>query len=322
MNYLIDGRIKINRDPQYKILYPWCLNEVDSDGKIQEDDQIPWGWSFFFIGSRLQVVRNISFGDAYNDDGEKLKGKFVSQSERIIGQLHSGDCIDGRNLQDSTVFRMFGSSRKIEFFRLEIRPVENEKDESCRVDGIPSYSFELDFRDKLEPDYIGVMFYVSRKRFEEILNLIEKKTADHVRVNLSGVSGIYSHWSPSISTFNAKILTSYHLDLIDGDDEIKSVLPTIGHVEEFSLTIISNNALNVKIDHNPSSIERFFDDETINSDGKEKSEYSVDSREENSFAEEMGRSLVLQINKLQKAISKINIAIWILVIILIVQALN
>ena len=324
MDYLLDGRIKINSEPKYKSLYSWCLNEVDDNGNIHGDDEIPWNWDFYFIGSLLQVVRNISFGDVYDDDGEKLEGKSVSQSKRIIGQLHSGDCSDGRNLEDTTIFRMFGSKRKIEFFNLEIRHVENEKDENCRIDGIPSYSFELDFRHAVEPDYIGVVFYVAKTRFDEIANLIEKKSVDHVRVRLGGVSGIYSTWSPSISTTTAKILTRQHLNFIDGEDEIKSTLPTIGDVEEFSLTLITNNQLNVKIDKRPVSIEKFFDDSNdhVNFDGEENFDYKFDSREEQSFTEEIGRHLVAQINDLQKAISKINIAIWILVIILIVQALN
>jgi hypothetical protein len=324
MDYLLDGRIKINVEPEYKSLYSWCLNEVDDNGTIHGDDQIPWNWSFFFIGSLLQVVRNISFGDVYNDDGEKLKGKFVSQSERIVGQLHSGDCINGRSLEDITIFRMFCSKRKIEFFNLEIYPVENEKDEDCRIEGIPSNSYELDFRDKLDPDYVVVMFYISRKRFEEIANLIEQKNADHVRVRLGGVSGIYSIWSPSISTFTAKVLTRQHLDLIDGDDKIKSTLPTLGHIEEFSLTLITNNKLNLKIDQRPISIEKIFDDDSdnLNFDEEKNSEYKPDIGEEQSFTREMGRHLVLQIDELHKAISKINVAIWILVVILIVQAFN
>jgi hypothetical protein len=324
MDYLLDGRIKINSEPEYKSLYSWCLNEVDDNGIIHGDDQIPWEWNFYFIGSLLQVEKNISFGDIYDDKINKLEGKFVSQGKRIIGQLHSGYCTDGNNLEDTTIFRMFCSNRIIELFCLEIRPVENEKDENCQMRGFPSYSCEVDFRDKLEPDYIEILFHVSQKRFEEIANHIEKKSADHVRVRLGGVSGIYSRWSPSISTFTAKVLTRQHLDLIDGDDKIKSTLPTLGNIEEFSLTLITNNKLNLKIDQRPISIEKIFDDDSdnLNFDEEKNSDYKPDSGEEQSFTREMGRHLVLQIDELHKAISKINVAIWILVVILIVQAFN
>jgi hypothetical protein len=322
MDYLIDGRIKIDGDPEHKSLYSWSLNEIDANGGVGVGNQIPWDGSFYFIGSLFQVVRNTSYGEVYGDDGEKIDRKIVSQEVKIIGHLHSGDCIDGRSLEDTTIFSMFGSKRKIEFFRLEIRAVENENDEICRIDGIPSFSYELDFRQELSADYVGVLIYVCRKKFEEISNLIERKIVDHAQIRLTGVSGIYSDWSPSIFTSRAKILTKYHLDLIDGDDEIKSTLPTLGDIEEFSLTIISKNELNVKIDQNPASIDKYFDDDMGHLNVEGKSEYKFDSREENSVAEELGRHLILQINELQKATSKINIAIWILVIILIVQALN
>jgi hypothetical protein len=319
MDYLLDGRIKINSEPEHKSLYSWSLSEIDSNGNILRDNQIPWNWSFFFIGSLLQVIRNVEFGDVLTEEGEKLDGKFVSQSDSILGQLHPGRCRDGKHLENATVFTMFNSNRKIDSFNLTIIPVESGNDETCRIEAIPSYPFELDFVDEVEPDYIGVRFYVARKIFEEMANSIERKLVDHAVVRLKGVSGIYSGWSPMISTPFAKILTGNHLDRIDGDNEIKSILPVMGDIEEFSIALIVNNQLNVKIDQRSVSFDKFFDDDA-DSYIAEESSHKIGSRDKRSMTEEIGMHLVLQIKELQKAISKINIAIWILVVIFVVQA--
>jgi hypothetical protein len=240
MDYRIDKKIQFSDETKYKNLYGWCLNEIEADGKLGED-LIPWAWSFYFIASSLSVVRRIELSNSYEKDEVSRE---VRETTHISGTLYSGSCRDGENLDSDVKFLMLGTDRVITSFGLNIHPVDEEKDEECNLWACPSYETEIDFSHIVEDDTVIVNVFLAPRRFHEFVRLIEAKQVDLAEVRLSRVSGLYSGWSPMITTSKVKILTRDHV--IEGLDG-KEVEPrTIGTVDEFNITLRSVNDLKAK----------------------------------------------------------------------------
>jgi hypothetical protein len=255
MDYRIEKKIQFSDETKYKNLYGWCLNEVESDGKLGED-LIPWAWSFYFIASSLSVVRRTELSNSYDKDEAS---RVVRETTRIVGTLYSGSCRDGEYLDDAVKFSMLGTDRVITSFGLNIYPIEEEKDEDCNLWACPSYETEIDFSNFIEDDAVIVNLYLAPKRFNEFVRLIGAKQVDLAEVRLSRVSGLYSGWSPMISTSKVKILTRDHV--IEGLDG-KEVQPQmIGAVDEFDITLRSVNDLKAKLKPEGETFYRQFEPE-------------------------------------------------------------
>lgn len=230
MDYNLDRKVAINYDTEYKSLYKWCLNEFDENNKKIGVDLIPWHWSFYFIGSSLKVVRSVSIEHETQDDGAEKNT--VKQQTRIVGTLHSGFCRDGANLEDDVKFSMFGTGRRIKDFQVCIYEVESDDREACRLTAIPSYEMEIDFRNEIQDDFVGFDVTLNKTRFSELVRLLEDKSVDSVWLRVSRVSGIYSEWSPGISTHFAKILSNDHeVEGIKEDSFKPRVVENVGEFE-------------------------------------------------------------------------------------------
>jgi len=241
MDYNIERKICLKEKNKDESLYGWCLNEIDEKGKSQ-GDEVTWPWSFSFTASSLRLQRGVEVKcDEFDAEGKKVK---TSDSTSITADLYSGSCSDGENLEGRVNFKMFGTNRSIKKFDLCIFPVDSIDEEDCSIFGSPSYDYEVDFKHDTTDDVVVINLYINREKFDEFAKAIELKSIDFIGVRMGGVSGFYSHWSPSISTSYIKVLTPYH-QVEDAEGSRVQIFRT-GHVGEFRISLHTINELNIK----------------------------------------------------------------------------
>jgi hypothetical protein len=234
----LELKVKSNQSTELKSLYKWCLNEYDSNDKKVDGDYIPWAWSCYFTSGELKVVRHIEL-NRYDENYELADKPRSEYKATIFADLHSGRP-DKTSFWDRVSYSMFGTNRVIEKFHLSIHKASDQSElQGCRVYGIPSYDSEdSEFRKTTEDDFFGIDLYIKEDEFNEILEAIESKKASSALIRISGVSGFYSYWSPTINTSQIKILTSYHTV---ENEEGSSISPThVATVDEFSMSLSTN----------------------------------------------------------------------------------
>ncbi len=270
MDYNLENKIQLCEDSEYKGLYSWSLQEFNSDGKKVGSDQIPWRWSVYFTASELSHHSSIDINHINNkyvdesDDG-------VVENERISATLHSGTCRDGKNLENDVYYSMFGTRRTIKSFDLVIRKLKNDSDkETCRMWGGVSYTTDIDFRDETTDDVVQIWICLPPKRFDNLVERIKNKCIDMLRVRLNGVTGFYSEWSPSVTAHSIKVLTDSPEEqkvIIQEGNEINP--PRLGHVSEFSMSIMTRNNLNPKLNLNAIDMDTLFEESYEDNDDQE-----------------------------------------------------
>jgi hypothetical protein len=236
----LELKVKSNQSTELKSLYKWCLNEYDSNDKKVDGDYIPWAWSCYFTSDQLRVVRNIEL-NRYDEEYELADKPRSEYKATIFADLRSGRP-DKTSFWDRVSYSMFGTNRVIEKFHLSIhKAIDQSELQGCRVYGIPSYDSEDDeFRKTTEDDFFGIDLYIKEDEFNEILEAIESKKASSALIRISGVSGFYSYWSPTINTSHIKILTSYHTV---ENEEGSPISPThVATVDEFSMSLSTSEA--------------------------------------------------------------------------------
>jgi len=237
MEVHLDRGLKIQATPRHKNLYSWAINELDNDGEVLGSDQIPWHWDFYFSATEIVLSDEILVSEAGDIDGAPLEAR-IANKRIITARLVSGDPRREDGWFDRTTFRMFGTDRAISDIRLNVVPLETEREtEICRVLGRVSYTLDSDFRYETVEDWIGFYLKVKPSTFEHYAARISAGTANEVILRVSRVEGFYSAWSPDISTRHVKVLvrgSDHDLHLPDGF-EIEP--PRLGSVGEVALTI-------------------------------------------------------------------------------------
>ena len=255
MDYLLERKVKINTEPEYKSLYSWCLNEFDDNDKLIGHDLIPFAWRFWFTGTSLQVTTKLEV----ERDSEADKSK-ASTTKTIRGKFYSGICFDGKNLADEVGFSIIGTSRTIKEFSVSINEIKSDKEEICWFTAIPSYVSEgAEFQKEIEKDYAGFDIHIHAEKFNELVKLVETRSLNSVSFSVKGVDGVYAPWTPTITTYVAKILT--HDNVIDGIDATKIECPTASKVEEFSINFNSQISLSLKQNLPSIDFSKAFDDD-------------------------------------------------------------
>jgi hypothetical protein len=233
MDYELERKVLFNSEPEHKLLYGWCLNEIDENGNKIEPDLIPWSSSLYFTASSLRVVRNTSIQIKSEDNST-----FVSESSQrteIRGIFQSGYQTERNKIQDNVRFSFMGTEREIQDFSLSIWASKEAHQDSCSVVAIPSYESEIGFRKRTEKDYLGFEISLNKKYFEELVCAIEAGSADNATMRVKFVQGFYSEWSPSIYTNFIKVLPPEVT--VDGLDAGKFTPPTTNIARDFDLTI-------------------------------------------------------------------------------------
>ena len=59
MEFHLDREIRLTEESEYKTLYPWALQEFDSDGDKVGSEQIPWEWNLVFSASELRYSSSL-----------------------------------------------------------------------------------------------------------------------------------------------------------------------------------------------------------------------------------------------------------------------
>lgn len=260
MDYLLERKVKINRDTEYKSLYAWCLNEFDENGSQIGRDWVPFRWRFWFTGASLQVTNNVTIKRDYETDESK-----ASTSKSIYGKFYSGICTDGKNLSDYVTFGCFGTARTINEFSVTINEEQHGREESCWFFASPSYKSEdAELRKVIEDDFAGFNIYVSSEKFNHLVRLVESRCTDAVRLSVKNLDGVYADWTPTIKTRSAKFLTSDNT--IEGVDKADFDGTTVTRVEEFDINFITQASLNIKQNLPSIDFSSEFNDEVDNDD--------------------------------------------------------
>jgi len=316
MDYHLEREIRLKDKTEHESLYSWCLEEIDSEGEKVGSDLIPWKWSFHFTVSELRLNQGFEFGelsffeeDEDEDETDKEKELKLEDSEVISATLHPGICTDGKWLEDDATFSMFGTNRAITEFSLRIYKVESEEKEGCSIWGGVSYTSEIDFRNETSPDSIEIQLALSEARFDKLASLISSKEIDVVRLGLSRVSGLYSEWSPSISTSRVKVLARGSEQEIIKPVGCDIEPPRLSDVGKFNLTLITRCKLNPKQDLTTLNISKLFDED----------EFYEEEVEE---TEDVTKMLLAKIAQNQIEIIKLKTPLWIVAFLLGVLVLS
>lgn len=133
---------------------------------------------------------------------------------------------------------MFGTERAIPHFNVEIRPLSSaEEDEVCRAWGSISYTSEVDFRDETTDDCLWFYLDVKPETFARYVDLINFGGIDTGFFSVRLVDGLYSDWSPGISTSGVKVLLPDEEHQIDLPPDFGDELPRLGRVREARLIL-------------------------------------------------------------------------------------
>jgi len=314
MEYKFEHTIRLTDEIEYKNLYSWCLNEFDENEK-KSADLIPFDWSLYFTASSLSVNRSIGIRVKRNENYEKLDSSESNSTTVICGTLHSGTVENGTHLVDDVNYSMFGTSRKIKNFDLRIHQAENDR-EICRVTGVPSYDYEMDFRNKTANDFVLFDVFIEKIKFDTLVKLIESKKIESTYVRLGHVDGFYSEWSPSISTDYIKILTRGNV--VENKQELKFNYPIVGNVEEFDIYLKSHSDLSLKKSFQPLDIDKTFDENKLNDDYDQKSD--VVFSDQNKHEIEVNK--LAQISLIKSIIGKFKLPIWLILFALLILILK
>jgi hypothetical protein len=270
-DYHLEREVHLNQESLHKGLYSWSLQEFDGEGNKLGRDQIPWDWSLYFTVSELRLISSIKLERTYKSN-EQEENKSIIESQAITAVLHPGLCSDGKRLKDDISYSMFGTDRKIKNFGMYIEKIDSEDaKESCTLWGSVSYTFEIDFNYETTDDTVNINIMLSPEKYNGLAEIIKMQRADVVQVRLGKVSGVYSEWSPSISTNRIKVLASACDQKIVVPRGCNITPAELGEVGEFSLSIIQRNKVNPKQDLTSVNIYKLFEehDETENDNWEE-----------------------------------------------------
>lgn len=230
MEHHQDRRVVLSTESEFQNLYSWSLQEIKEDGTKDGRDQIPWEWTLYFTATALTLSDTFAVEESYRDAETEPS---VRQRQSIAAKLTPGSTW-GRGRYTS--YSMLGTARKISEFSLSIEPLsEGMERETCKAWGSVSYTSEIDFRDDTTDDTVIFYLCVSAETFALYAQKIAARQIDDAVLRVGGVDGFYSDWSPSISTYDVKVLTAYKEHAVEIAPGCEIVPPRLGRVREAEL---------------------------------------------------------------------------------------
>ena len=100
-----------------------------------------------------------------------------------------------------------------------------------------SYDSEWDFQNVTEPDSVQIYIHLKAEKYDELISFVKFPRPTGVAIRLTGVSGFYSEWSPSIRADRIKILANAKDQRLENPENLDFTPPTLGFVKEFELTM-------------------------------------------------------------------------------------
>jgi len=309
MDLELDRKIFLTTEREHKSLYSWAIQEHGANGEKIGSDQIPWAWSNRFVATSLNYQVMLR-GKVKNSSRLKLTDMPLKASVRnnqmnIDEEEHITATLKSEN--DETSYSMFGTDRKIKDIVLSIYKETKQTKENCFVWGCPSYEYELDFRNIVEPDTISFSLFLNPHKFNKILDLIKTNNVNKLIFIPSGVKGFYSEWSPSISTSNIKVLCvdSNHKVEVDKKCQLTAVqqknIPRLGEIFDFDLRILQNQNKNL-----------------INFKNNDDEDDYTESYETFPEQNNLDKNLIIQLQKLAHPLKQTLLVIVILLVLILV----
>jgi hypothetical protein len=131
---------------------------------------------------------------------------------------------------------MLGTDRAIQDFSLEIHPIDNlAENERCTAWGTVAFTSEVDFRTETTADCVVFYLFVRSDRFLRYATQVAKGLVDEILLRVSRVPGLYSDWSPSVSTRDVKILTMGDEQAVALPSGVSFDLPRLGLIGSATL---------------------------------------------------------------------------------------
>jgi hypothetical protein len=305
MEYEVDNRLVLSTEREYESLYSWSLKEFDKAGKQVGRDQIPWSWTLQFDVTELVPVLKVRINNEEQDDEVAP----VTNGEKVTSEYLFGNLKPASERRASGIYSMFGSNRRIDNFSFFVYPVNDNEKARCDVCGSISYTADFDFENRTQPDWVQFNIYLPLTRFHEIMRVARLRIATNVAIRVSGVSGFYSEWSPSIRADMIKVLANKTDQRLENPGSLTIDPPVLGKVREFELTFSQKYSL-----ANP--IER--------DEGPDDEHTSPSPTQNNLIADNRGdiSALQKQISLLTSGLGPLKLAIWLIlgaVILLIIK---
>jgi hypothetical protein len=230
MDYHFDRKVILNPVSEHEALYKWSLQEINANGKKIGRDLIPWDWCCNFRVTDISVRDTISFETEYKD---------VSHDKEVVIHDRSFICAKltptrERDQFRETSFSMFGTGRTISQIELHIHKLENEP-ERCVAWGCVSYTVDLDYPKETTKDCLIFLMYVSAKRFASYAEKITSSSIDQAGLQVTGVSGFYTDWTPSIYTGSVKVLTGHNEHVVQVPENYGINPPRLDNVNKAQL---------------------------------------------------------------------------------------
>lgn len=305
MEYQLDRSLKINRSPKYTLGGSWSLIEEDLEtGKAIDRDYFHWQWSQYFATNELFLRTSVGNDYLLKNENEV---DVLGSKEVIYGKVNP---LPGR--RSNTKYSMFGTKRNIKDFNIRIELIGDDVEEYCTAFGWVAHENEWDFEIQRQDDLLDFTVYLRPSNFSKIRHAIEYKLPFIFTLCVTGVSGFYAEWSPSIRTEFIKVLASTEDQKLDAGDG--SITPTaLGRIREFSISIdtnVKNNSLlgettseNLDADH------EIYDREAQAEGNGTRTDPNMNSE------------ILLRQNKLQlRAIKSIAVASWLILLWLLVRS--
>jgi hypothetical protein len=241
MEYNVDRELRLNTNPKYKNLYQWAIYEVDRTGKQVTEDLVPWGWPLHFSATSCALFEATEQGDETVFDGDQTEGmpinKKLKKSRKILAQLipHARTGMywpKGR----STEYSMFGTSRMIKEFLLEIHPLDDPSTKERHMAlGIVSWT-DPEFPEVNHGDLLQFYVMLDQSDFDLLARRVSSGEVDDMFLIVGSVEGFYSRWEPEDTTTDfikvlARDKTAQVLPALSGSTAQPWRLGKIGNVE-------------------------------------------------------------------------------------------
>jgi hypothetical protein len=235
LEYQIDRRLVLRDESEFKSLYGWCIQELDSEGAKIGRDLIPWPWDAYFTAKELTLSDGVMI-DRGVQRGDVSASVNTREKQFIHAKLQAGFSTGSYR---QPAYSMLGTDRVISEFELFIEKLEEtDEQERCFAQGIVSYTHsDIEYGTETTNDAITFYLHVRPRTFSRYAAAVAASEVDEAILCVRMVAGLYAEWSPSIWTDLIKVLT--------GDEEHKVEIPSncaisprrLGDVGEASFTM-------------------------------------------------------------------------------------
>lgn len=241
----LEYTIAVKEETEHSSLYSHYIVEIDENGnevKGRNHKWIPFTFSIHFIVRTLSYIPNWKFSSVLIDVEDKEEDLKTTKSKKKMNEKD----FHGDYVEDEYVFgtmqidpdkhldciSMFGTKRTLS--DLSVR-ISVGKQESCRLVGIPQYSYEgANFLTETQPDFLQLEITFKEEKFRKLVELVRNNTITKFPIRLSTVEGLYARWSPSFVASEIKVLTPHHE--LDNPLDLAPYFRTLGVVGGIDLS--------------------------------------------------------------------------------------